>query len=809
MLIKWIKLENIRSYTTSKITFPEGTTLLSGDIGSGKSTILLAIEFVLFGLVKGEISGSTLLRKGTVQGDVELCFQLDDKEIIIKRILKKKKDSISQDNSYIIINGVKKESAPVELKASILELLGYPMDFLTKKNLLFRYTVYTPQEEMKRIIFESKEDRLNTLRKVFGVDKYKRIRENVVLVQKRLKEQCKEISGYISDFDLKKNEMNEILKTIEVLGNELIPLEKSKKESNEYLNQLYTKINSKKKIKEEFMIYKNKIEKLDYELSMILKEREENNNIIKEYEKQIMLMNIVKVDESKKDELEKNIKEKEEIIVKLKEEKSRINEKEKNLTNMKKDIEDYLNNQNNSEIIKTKQEIVAKINQLKSDALKKEQLMKDLENAKEEKSSYERNKAVLNDKILSSKETLNKITGLEECPTCLQKVDDNHKHKISQKQQESISNYTEGINMIDNKIKSLKIIEIENQLNEVIKNEKELNILNVKVATIEGIEKNIIEKKEQLQNIIRQLEQVIIEKNKIEQENIDDLVQIVNNDKLQLQKINDEINKLKIKKEKEDNIERLIAKNNEHKLKVIKINEEKNNLAKESDKFKGIDEIVANIESKIKNKEQELKNIEININIKQTKLSEKNKEITKLKSEIDNKETKRKEMIKKKQYIDWIDNSFIQIIAMIEKNILVSVNNEFNALFQEWFDILVEDELITARLDEEFTPIVQQNGYDIEAENLSGGEKTALALAYRLALNKVINEITSEVNTKDLLILDEPTDGFSEQQLDKIRDVLDRLQMKQLIIVSHENKIESFVDNIINITKNEHISQVG
>ena len=58
-------------------------------------------------------------------------------------------------------------------------------------------------------------------------------------------------------------------------------------------------------------------------------------------------------------------------------------------------------------------------------------------------------------------------------------------------------------------------------------------------------------------------------------------------------------------------------------------------------------------------------------------------------------------------------------------------------------------------------------------------------------------------------MLDEPTDGFSSEQLDKIRVVLEQLNIKQIIIVSHESKIESFVDNVIRINKNEHISEVA
>jgi len=81
-------------------------------------------------------------------------------------------------------------------------------------------------------------------------------------------------------------------------------------------------------------------------------------------------------------------------------------------------------------------------------------------------------------------------------------------------------------------------------------------------------------------------------------------------------------------------------------------------------------------------------------------------------------------------------------------------------------------------------------------------------LSYRLALNKVINDIVAEIKTKDIIMLDEPTDGFSTEQLDKVRDVLEQLNMKQVIIVSHESKIESFVENVIRVQKQDHASVV-
>ena len=89
---------------------------------------------------------------------------------------------------------------------------------------------------------------------------------------------------------------------------------------------------------------------------------------------------------------------------------------------------------------------------------------------------------------------------------------------------------------------------------------------------------------------------------------------------------------------------------------------------------------------------------------------------------------------------------------------------------------------------------------------MSGGEKTSISLAYRLALNEIIKRIA---NIGDhLLILDEPTDGFSKEQLTQLKLVLESLEVSQLILVSHEKELESFVDWIYVVSKYGESSKV-
>lgn len=220
-----IELENIRSYEKGIVSFPEGSVLLSGDIGSGKSTLLLATEFALFGIRRGELTGGSLLRRGKKSGCVRLTFSIDDREVVIERTLKRTASSVSQDSGIIFVDGVKHDYTPTQLKARILKQLGYPQELLEKqKSLLYRYTVYTPQEKLKSIMSTTTEKRLDTLRKVFGVDRYKLIQDNLEEFLRSLRSKRKQLKIIFRDLDKKVQEKSELEVELEEVEVELTNL---------------------------------------------------------------------------------------------------------------------------------------------------------------------------------------------------------------------------------------------------------------------------------------------------------------------------------------------------------------------------------------------------------------------------------------------------------------------------------------------------------------------------------------------------------------------------------------------------------
>src|SRR3990172_9906866 len=224
MKLKKIILNNIRSYENQTVDFPEGSMLLSGDIGSGKTSILLGIEFALFGLQPGQ-RGGALLRNGENEGSVILHLDLDGKEIVIERKLKRGK-TVSQDYSSIIIDGEKREMSVTELKDKVLEILNYPREFSKKQNILYKFTVYTPQEEMKQIILEDPETRINALRHVFGIDKYKTVIENAEIIASRMREEKRLREGQTEGLEEDKTIMVSKEEELETKYHNLVSVEK-------------------------------------------------------------------------------------------------------------------------------------------------------------------------------------------------------------------------------------------------------------------------------------------------------------------------------------------------------------------------------------------------------------------------------------------------------------------------------------------------------------------------------------------------------------------------------------------------------
>jgi len=344
-----------------------------------------------------------------------------------------------------------------------------------------------------------------------------------------------------------------------------------------------------------------------------------------------------------------------------------------------------------------------------------------------------------------NEELKNKISSMEMCPTCLQDVGPVHKSNVSNKLEADI---VENVKIIKNLILEQRKLEenlhkIDFELSKIQNKIQELKILRVKLQNLQEKKLQILELEKNNQQYQKDIEL------------LNQHLNLLKNSVFELMKFDNIFNK------KTEEFESALKEERAAEIKIAELKKE----------------------------------IEVFI-----------KQIEELKNKIKKTEEIKKQLIHISELESWLSKNFISLISNIEQNVMTKLKKEFSQLFSEWFAMLVSDSFIV-RLDDKFTPIIEFQDYEIDYNYLSGGERTAVALAYRLALNQVINSLLSKIKTRDLVILDEPTDGFSEQQLDKMREVLEELNVGQLIIVSHEQKIEGFVENVIRFKKINGVSR--
>ena len=565
-------------------------------------------------------------------------------------------------------------------------MLGYPKDLVKKgKDLIYRYTVYTPQEEMKQILYENKENRLETLRKVFNIDKYKRVKENSKIILASLKEKKNYLEGSILDLEYKKRDSEE-------KKNETLNIDKRIKELNLKIDEVKNILTEKRK----------SIENIENDIKQLISLRKE--------------LSVTEANLNHR--IEQN---------------NKLNDEINRLSSQIEELEKVLENRNLEGVdvilkkIDTKEKEINEVEYNYKSNIKK---IKELEV-----------------KIEHCSDTIRKIRDLEICPVCEQNVDEAHKHNVNLRENKK---YEELVNQIkdykgqESRLEEIKII-LKKELDSLIKEEKNFNILRIKFENLN-------------------------------------------------EKINDRKEKLNLK----DAIKKAISLFN---TKKIELSSKINNYAEIEDKYKIV-------RKEIDNLLPEERFLELEKRKHETEKESIKRFIVNLEREIDEKQKAKERLAYISQFNNWISELFLNLMSSMEKHVMINIHSHFDELFKNWFSMLLEDETINVRVDEDFTPIIEQDGYDTFIENLSGGEKTAVALSYRLSLNKVINDVVATIKTKDIIMLDEPTDGFSTEQLDKVRDILEQLNVKQIIIVSHESKIESFVENVIRVQKQDSISTI-
>jgi exonuclease SbcC len=809
MILNSIKLENIRSYQTEEIEFPRGITLFEGDIGSGKSSVLMGIEFALFGL--GSQRPEALLSKKADEGSVTLRFSVDDNSYEIKRILKRRGVSVSQDpqNSYLKEGDVIEPLSPSELKQRVLQILKFnePADPRSESRI-YRYAFFTPQEEMKHILIDSAK-RLETIRKAFGVEDYRIVAENAKMIISELKSQMARFEERFKNLSVMDESLRSSNEKILTIVSQLTQFQTEQKEHESQKAAKEKEFDSLRMQEKEKTQLEAQKQTLEERISDSNKEIKKLNTNIQNFTKDVVTLaeKITKLQKIKKpttksiSQLDSEVKRFRTLKDNLTITSSKINSITERVDELKGNLGNYTKFDVGA-LNKKLDELNSQINESKSEL---EKIYGEVESTKEMKIAAETEKK-------SFDKDLDKIAKLgSKCLYCEREITKDHLEKLEGERKMKLKNIIEEIEKLSSQLAKSKekVTDLETKIS--ANEEKALEIKNL-IPDLQEWSKKCQELdilKQKLEE--NQAQYVVIPEKSFEVgemepadylEALKDTLAEYQNAEKQIQELENNLKKTEQLKEKcENDVDAAKQKISDSGVTLNAINERLG-------AFLGFDKKIQELKSLINQTDEKISNCKVKIAAFSENLKNEKSIASKLESDIVEAKKWQTEHLKYSNYNEWIREFFIPTLAQIEKQVLLSIQQQFDETYRRWYSILIEDPTKESRIDDNFTPIVEQDGYMQEVDFLSGGEKTSIALAYRLTLNSLMRKETESMKS-NLLILDEPTDGFSKTQLSKVKDVLQELKSEQIILVSHEKELETYVDNIFQISKDGGVSRIA
>ncbi|MFH1222464.1 MAG: AAA family ATPase [Candidatus Micrarchaeota archaeon] len=175
-MITSLRLVNWRSHADTSLKFSAGTNLLVGIMGSGKSAVLDATSFALFGtfpaLERRQLKLEDVVRYDENNAKVVLQFSWNSNDYRVERHISKKKDKITT-KADIFRDGNLLETGTTAVTELIEETLGLDYDLFTR-------AIYSEQNNIDYFLSLDPRRRKDEFDRLLGLDRFEKARSAAV-----------------------------------------------------------------------------------------------------------------------------------------------------------------------------------------------------------------------------------------------------------------------------------------------------------------------------------------------------------------------------------------------------------------------------------------------------------------------------------------------------------------------------------------------------------------------------------------------------------------------------------------------------
>ncbi|VVB77147.1 DNA double-strand break repair Rad50 ATPase [uncultured archaeon] len=263
-MINGIKLCNWKTHKRTSLDFASGTNILLGQMGAGKSTIMDAISFALFGTypaIQHRRAGvnDIITSRPTQQKEasVTLDFTVGDDSYVVERTLElngSTKATISKNGAYL-------QSQPKRVNEEIEKALKIDYD-------LFSRAVYSEQNRLSYFLELRPAERKGQIDGLLGLDKFAIAQDNAGSLINKLKDMIGENEKTLATFDIKKTkeqyetlakEAETLVKSIESLKVDAERHETARRDAEKLLSEAKAQFSKKTTLTREVAELKSKI----------------------------------------------------------------------------------------------------------------------------------------------------------------------------------------------------------------------------------------------------------------------------------------------------------------------------------------------------------------------------------------------------------------------------------------------------------------------------------------------------------------------------------------------------------------------
>ncbi len=741
-MINKIELINWKTHKDTSLDFARGTNILIGQMGSGKSTVMDAISFALFGkypaIQHRHVAVNDIIMNKPQQeknAEVKLDFSFEGDKYRVRRSLEldgTSKATIEKNSSYL-------QSQPQRVNEEIESVLKIDYD-------LFSKAIYAEQNRLTSFLDFTPKERKQYIDGLLGLDKFANAQDNITSLVNRIRADADENEKTVGNFNIKEleKEYAELSKELDSVAEENAKLEKDLNEEVKRKSEIEKELQDAKGKYEEKVRLGKEIADIKSRLAVLEKEIEKvNKNVTKgsreinaDFEKSKSDLERIKKELNAAESLEReSVRKWAGLEASMKLLEKEVDER----TNLEKDIRGISGDG-----------IKMGIEELKS-ALKKLQLENGLNVSKKEE----------NEKWLREVEK-----HISKCPVCERELSEEIRKKI-------VAEKTAAIKELEDAVK--------NSGKEIGLKEKELEKLEAELKSFEKKEQRIRELGDS-QKKLNELK-AASEQGKKEMEKI-------RSSRSEKQEEFDKANKkfmvLNSEKEMSDRRDGYLKESEEDKIKLAKKEKEAEKIDVDEKAIDSLHKKYAEIGARFSEFKARLdsgRRIEADKKVQVAGKKEEMDSVNEIYNSIEKKRRIAGELAKYK--------SALEEAQTAQRTMLITYINQ---IMQEmWPELYPYEDYQGISLDansDDYTLMVKtgRNGgmWEEVGTIASGGEKSIACLALRTALALVL------VPNLKWLILDEPTHNLDRQGLDKfvraVNEVLPKL-VDQIFIITHDETL--------------------